>query len=170
MGKGKRGVSMRKIALIAALDKNRAIGRQGALPWHLPDDLKRFRALTMGKTILMGRKTFDSIGRPLPRRRNLVLTRQRGLSLEGAEVVGSLEEALSQDEELWVIGGGEVYALTLPLATHLYLTQVDAQVDGADAFFPEWRPDGWSLVYREYHPADERHAFAFEYLDFVRRG
>ncbi len=160
---------MKKIVLIAAIDRNRAIGRGGALPWHLPDDLKRFRALTLGKTVLMGRKTFESIGRPLPNRCNLVLTQNPSFRAEEVEVVPSLEEALQSEGELWVIGGGEVYRQTLPLATHLYLTLVETEVPGADAFFPPWEPSDWLEVYREHHPADARHAFAFTYLDLQRK-
>lgn len=159
---------MQKIALVVAMDKNRAIGRAGALPWHLPDDLKRFRALTLGKTVLMGRKTYQSIGRPLPRRRNVVLTRDPNFGAEGVEVVHSLDDALRLDDEIMVIGGGEIYTLTLSFATHIYLTLVDTVVPDADAFFPAWDSPGWREVYREFHPADERHLFAFSYVDLER--
>jgi len=158
----------RKIALVAAMDKNRAIGRAGALPWHLPDDLKRFRALTLGKTVLMGRKTYQSIGRPLPKRRNAVLTREATFAAEGLEVVHTLEDALKLADELMVIGGGEVYALFLPLATHLHLTLVDTTIPDADTFFPEWNPAQWRETYREFHPADERHLFSFNFVDLER--
>lgn len=158
----------RKIALVVAMDQNRAIGRAGALPWHLPDDLKRFKALTLGKTVLMGRKTYQSIGRPLPQRRNVVLTHDPSFRADGVEVVHSLEEALKLSEELMVIGGGEIYALFLPLATELKLTLVDAVVLDADTFFPEWDPCQWCETAREFHPADERHAYSFTYLDLKR--
>jgi dihydrofolate reductase len=158
----------RKIALIAAMDKNRAISRAGALPWHLPDDLKHFKALTLGKTVLMGRKTFQSIGRPLPKRRNVVLTKDPSFGAEGVEVVHSLDDALLLDEEIMVIGGGEVYALFLPLATHLHLTLVDTAIPDADTFFPEWNPAEWRETHREFHPADERHLFAFSFVDLER--
>jgi len=158
----------RKIALVAAMDKNRAIGRAGALPWHLPDDLKHFKALTLGKTVLMGRKTFQSIGRPLPKRRNVVLTKDPSFGAEGVEVVHSLDDALLLDEEIMVIGGGEVYALFLPLATHLHLTLVDTAIPDADTFFPEWNPAQWRETHREFHPADERHLFAFSFVDLER--
>jgi len=160
---------MRTIALVAAMDENRAIGRGGALPWHLPDDLKRFRALTLDKTILMGRKTFQSIGRPLPKRRNVVLTRDPRFQAEGVEVVHSLGEALELADEIMVIGGGEIYALTLPIATHLYLTLVQTTVANADAFFPVWDSSEWLETHRELHPADPRHPFAFTYLDLQRK-
>jgi len=158
----------RKIALVAAMDKNRAIGRAGALPWHLPDDLKRFRALTLGKTVLMGRKTYQSIGRPLPKRRNAVLTREATFAAEGLEVVHTLEDALKLADELMVIGGGEVYALFLPLATHLHLTLVDTAIPDADTFFPEWNPAQWRETYREFHPADKHHLFSFNFVDLER--
>jgi len=158
----------RKIALVAAMDKNRAIGRAGALPWYLPDDLKRFRALTLGKTVLMGRKTYQSIGRPLPKRRNVVLTKDPSFGAEGIEVVHSLDDALLLDEEIMVIGGGEVYALFLPLATHLHLTLVDTTIPDADTFFPEWNPAQWRETHREFHPADKHHLFSFNFVDLER--
>lgn len=161
---------IRKIAFVVAMDKNRAIGRAGALPWHLPDDLKRFRALTLGKTVLMGRKTYQSIGRPLPKRRNVVLTRDPAFAAEGVEVVHTLEDALKLDDELMVIGGGEIYTLFLPLATHLHLTLVETVIPDADAFFPPWNQAGWRETYREHHPTDERHPFAFTYVDLEREG
>jgi len=162
---------MTTLSLIAALDRHRAIGKGNALPWHLPADLKRFKALTLGKPILMGRKTAESIGRPLPGRRNLVLSRSTQAPFDGTEVVASIDAALAlADEagELCVIGGGEVYALCLPRATHLHLTHVDTIVDGADAFFPAFDAAAWRIASREPHAADERHAFAFEFVDYVR--
>ena len=115
------------MSLIAALDRNYAIGRDGAMPWHLPDDLKRFKQLTLGKPVLMGRKTALAIGRPLPGRTNLVLTRSGVAPFPGQRVFTSLDEAISAagDAELMVIGGGEVYALALPRATHMHLTEID---------------------------------------------
>lgn len=161
------------ISLLAALDRRSAVGRGNALPWHLPDDLKRFKALTLGKPVLMGRKTAESLGRALPKRRNLVLTRSGRLPFDGIEAVASLEEAMTlvandAADELCVIGGGEVYALALPLATRLHLTRVDTVVDDADAFFPVFDPAQWRAVAREAHAADDRHAFAFEFVDYVR--
>lgn len=159
----------RKIAFVVAMDQNRAIGRAGALPWHLPDDLKRFKALTLGKTVLMGRKTYQSIGRPLPKRRNVVLTRDTTFAAEGLEVVHTPLEALKLDDELMVIGGGEIFSLLLPLATHMYLTLVETVIPDADTFFPPWNQVDWCEAYREHHPADERHPFAFTYVDLERR-
>jgi dihydrofolate reductase len=160
------------IALIAALDRNRAIGRGGAMPWHLPDDLKRFKALTLGKPVLMGRKTALAIGRPLPGRRNLVLTRGSVAPFAGQETVASLDVALAAagTAELMVIGGGEVYALTLPRATCLHLTQVDCVAENADAFFPDVDWSRWREVARTHHAADARHEWAFDFVDYARTG
>lgn len=165
---------MVELCLIAAHDRNRAIGRGNALPWHLPDDLKRFKAITLGKPVLMGRKTAESLGRALPKRRNLVLTRSGRVPFEGMQAVASFEEArrIAADDgadTLCVIGGGEIYALTLPLATRMVLTHVDTEVEGADAFFPEIDPTLWREVARESHPADERHPHAFVFVDYARR-
>ena len=158
------------LSLIAALDRNNAIGKGNALPWHLPADLKRFKALTLGKPVLMGRKTAESIGRALPGRRNLVLTRSGRVPFDGMEAVASLDDALAAADEVCVIGGGEIFALTLPMATQLLLTHVDTVVEGADAFFPAFDPAQWRVVSREAHPADATHAFAFEFVDYVRAG
>lgn len=166
---------MTRLSLIAALDRNRAIGRGNALPWRLSDDLKRFKALTLGKPLLMGRKTAQSLGRALPGRRNLVLTRSGQVPFAGMQAVGSTEQALEfaaadGAAELCVIGGGEIYALCLPAATRLFLTWVDTDVEGADAFFPRFDPAQWRETARERHRADERNEFDFEYVDYVRLG
>ena len=159
------------VSLIAALDRNRAIGRAGAMPWHLSDDLKRFKALTLGKPVLMGRKTALAIGRSLPRRTNLVLTRSDEAPFDGQIVVHSLDEALAHagDAALCVIGGGEVYVLALPRATHLRLTEIDTVTLDADTFFPAYDPRDWRETYREHHPVDETHALAFDFVDYQRR-
>jgi|SRR5581483_487500 len=159
-----------KIALLAALDRNRAIGRTGAMPWHLPDDLKRFRARTLGKAVLMGRKTALAIGRALPGRPNLVLTRANEAPYPDQRVVNSLEDAVefAAGAELVVIGGGEVYRQALPRATDLWLTQIDTETPDADTFFPEFDPHQWRETTREHHPADAKHAFAFDFVDYRR--
>src|SRR5688572_962123 len=130
------------LVLLAALDRHHAIGRGNALPWHLPDDLRRFKALTLGKPVLMGRKTAESLGRALPKRHNLVLTRSGRVPFDGMQPVSSLDEALhiaaGEARELCVIGGGDVFALALPMARRMYLTHVDIIVEGADAFFPRF--------------------------------
>ena len=158
-----------RLSLVAAVDRNLAIGKGNTLPWHLPADLKRFKALTLGKPLLMGRRTAESLGRALPGRRNLVLTRGGRVPFPGMEAVASLGEALDlvfDAPELCVIGGGEVYALCLPRATHLHMTHVDTVVEGADAFFPRFDAAEWSVQRREAHPADAKHAFAFEFVDY----
>ena len=160
---------MQTLSLIAALDRRSAIGKGNALPWHLPADLKRFKALTLGKPVLMGRRTAESIGRALPGRRNLVLTRSGRVPFDGMEAVASIDVALACAEaELCVIGGGEVYALCLPRADRLHLTHVDTVVAGADAFFPAFDPAAWCVTHRESHAPDARHAFAFEFVDYTR--
>ncbi|MBW8310417.1 MAG: dihydrofolate reductase [Rhizobium sp.] len=160
------------MCLVAALDRARGIGRGNELPWRLPDDLQRFKALTLGKPLLMGRRTAESLGRALPGRRNLVLTRSNQVPFPGMEAVASLDEALSLADgaELMVIGGGEVYALALPRASHLHLTHVDTVVTDADAFFPAFDPAQFEVLSREPRPADARHAFAFEFADYRHRG
>ncbi len=161
------------LVLIAAMDRNRAIGKDNALPWRLPDDLKRFKALTLGNPILMGRKTAESLGCALPGRRNLVLTRSGKVPFDGMQAVGSVGQAHDiawQDgaSQLSVIGGAEIYALTLPRASRLYLTHVDTVVEAADTFFPQWDASAWHETARDAHAADARHRFAFEFVDYAR--
>ena len=161
---------MSEISLIAALDRRHAIGRDGAMPWHLPDDLRRFKQLTLGKPVLMGRKTALAIARPLPGRRNLVLTRRGEVPFAGQEAVASLDAAIAAaaGAEVCVIGGGEVYALALPRATRLHLTWIDTVAENADAFFPRFDARQWRETARVAHPADARHEFAFEFADYER--
>ena len=152
---------MSVLVLLAALGRDHAIGKDNALPWHLPADLKRFKALTLGKPLLMGRRTAESLGRALPGRRTLVLTRS---GRDDALAIAGDDAAT----ELCVIGGGEVFSATLPLAARMHLTWVGTEVQGADAFFPRFDASQWRVVSREPHPADERHAFAFEFVDYER--
>jgi dihydrofolate reductase len=166
-----------KIALVAALADNRVIGRENALPWHLPDDLKRFRTLTVGHCVLMGHRTYASIGRPLPDRTNVVLSRNPGTAHEGVHVSLDLEAGLAVARErghecVFVIGGEAVYAAALPVADALYLTRVHADVEG-DAHFPDFEESGgvpsrWRRVNSVSHLADERHAHAFTFEDWKR--
>jgi dihydrofolate reductase len=160
-----------RVALVAALDRNYAIGRDGAMPWHLPDDLKRFKALTLGKPVLMGRKTALAIGRALPGRPNLVLTRSASAPFAAQQAAASLDAAFAAADgaELMVIGGGEVYALALPFATHLHLTWIDTAATAADAFFPRFDPAQWQETFREAHAADPRHEYSFNFVDYARR-
>jgi dihydrofolate reductase len=159
------------IALVVAIADNDIIGRLGRLPWHLPDDLKHFKALTLGKPVLMGRRTFDSIGRALPGRRNLVLTRAGAPPHAQVEYVADLATALELTRaasELCVIGGARLYELTLPLSARIYLTRVHARVDG-DVRFPAIDWDAWVEVERSEHAADARHAYAMSFLQLERR-
>lgn len=157
-----------KISMIAAMAHDRVIGKDNQMPWHLPADLAHFKRVTLGKPVLMGRKTFESIGRPLPGRRNLVISRNPDYQAEGIEVVGSVEAALallagSSVEELMVIGGGHLYAEMLPSADCLYLTRIDLAVEG-DTRFPAFDEGDWSCIERESHQPDEKnpHPYCFE--------
>lgn len=161
---------MKTLALIVALDEANLIGRNGDLPWRLPNDLKHFKALTLDKTVLMGRKTWDSLGRPLPQRKNWVVTRDAGFRAEGARIFATLDDALAAHEEgeLMIIGGGEIYRQTLPLADRLYLTRVQAAVEG-DAWFPHFDAGDFVETENQAHPADERHAYPYRFLTLDRR-
>ena len=161
---------MTRVSIVVATDEHGGIGLEGRLPWHLPNDLKRFKALTMGKPIVMGRRTFDSIGRALPGRVNIVVSRQSGLGIDGCVVVPSLEaalEAAGEADETCVIGGAEIYRLALPLAETLHLTRVHATV-GADTFFPVIDAAQWEEISREDCPADERHAYPYSFVTLRR--
>jgi dihydrofolate reductase len=158
------------LTLIVAVADNGVIGRQNELPWRLPEDLKRFKALTMGKPIVMGRKTFDSIGKPLPGRTNIVITRQADLSLPGCVVVDSLAAALTaagKVDEVMVIGGGEIYRQALPQADRVHQTEVHAAIDG-DARFPALNAQQWHEIAREDYAEDERHAHAYSFVTLER--
>jgi len=162
-------VTQPRIAIIAALARNRVIGRGNRLPWHLPDDLRHFKRLTLGRPIIMGRRTWESLPGLLPDRTHLVVTRDPSYRADGAVVVGSLDEALGAagGEEALVVGGAQLYALALPRASRLYLTLVDAEVEG-DVFFPAMDPAAWREVAREPHAADERHAYPFAFVTLER--
>ncbi len=163
---------MTLVSIVVAADEHGGIGRAGGLPWHLPEDLKRFKALTLGKPIVMGRRTWDSIGRPLPGRRSLVVSRQSGLAPEGAEAFDSLEAALQAAAgapEVCVIGGAEIYRQALRHADLIHLTRVHASVE-ADTFFPPLDAAAWEEVAREDRPADARLAHAYSFLTLRRVG
>lgn len=160
------------ISIIAAMADNRVIGIENRLPWNLPADMKWFRQQTMGKPILMGRKTFDSIGRPLPGRRNIIISRTAGLVVEGCEVVNSIEAALTlcddaADVELMIIGGASFYEQMLPHAQRLYLTLVHAEVEG-DAHFPEINFNAWRETSRTDHSADTNNSFNYSFVILER--
>lgn len=159
-----------RISLIAALDKNGVIGDDGRIPWRLPADLKYFKRVTMGKPLVMGRKTHESIGRPLPGRQNIVLTRQRDYHAPGCTVVHTLEEALAaagDAEEIMVAGGGTVYRHFLPRADRLYLTFVETTAEG-ETTFPPFDPRAWHLIFQEAHPADERNPYPYRFTIFEK--
>jgi dihydrofolate reductase len=160
------------VDIVVAVSEDDVIGRGNALPWHLPDDLRHFKAVTLGKPILLGRRTFESIGRALPGRRNLVLSREAGFRAPGTESVGSLEQALSLcagSEALMVIGGAQVFDLALPAVRRIHLTRVHTRIADGDVFFRGWRDPAFTETDRQPHPADERHAHAFSIMTLVRR-
>lgn len=162
-----------RVSLIAACGRDRAIGVQGKLPWHLPADLRRFKAQTLGKPVLMGRKTYESIGKPLPGRRNIVISRQ-ARQWQGCETAASLSAALhlaAQDgcEEVFVIGGGEIYAAALPLAQRLCLTEVEQDTPLGDAFFPVLNSTEWECIGREAHEAVQESSPAYAFAEYIRR-
>lgn len=160
------------VSLILAMDRNRVIGAGGSLPWRLPADMKYFKARTMGKPIVMGRRTYETIGRPLPGRHNIVVTRQRKYQAPGCTVVHSPQGALAATgsaPEVMIIGGAEIYRRFLPQADRIYLTLVDASLEG-DTFFPELSPEEWHVVWEERHDADEQNPYAYRFLVLERRG
>jgi dihydrofolate reductase len=160
------------VSLIVALSTNRVIGRDGGLPWHLPADLKHFKRTTMGHHLIVGRRTWEEVGKPLPGRDMVVVTRSRSFAPEGVKVVRSVEQALeiaSADDEPFIGGGAQIYriALARDLVDRLYLTRVHADVDG-DTFFPELDLDEWELVSEEHHEKDEKNEFAHSFLVYER--
>lgn len=163
---------MYKLAMIAAVAANRAIGNKNKLIYWLPDDLKRFKQLTTGHTIIMGSNTFRSLPKgALPNRRNIVLSRKK-IAFPGAEVFPSLEEALrscANEDTVYIIGGEQLYRYAIPYADELHLTEVHNTPEAADAFFPEWKNDEWTEVGREEHSKDEKHAFDFSFTTYARK-
>jgi len=160
-----------RVSLVVAMEENNVIGRDNAMPWHLPDDLKHFKAVTMGKPMVMGRKTFDSIGRPLPGRTSIVLTRDPHWKADGAVVARSVDEVmrkLGEVPELCVVGGAEIFRLFMPLAERIHLTRIHASIPG-DTIFPSLDPAQWREVDRLEHAADARHAFPMTFITLERR-
>lgn len=160
------------ISIIVAMDKNRLIGAQGTMPWRLPADLRRFKQVTMGKPLIMGRKTYESIGKPLKGRRNIVLTRDRQYSAPGCIIVHSLEESIEASEngeEVMVIGGAQLYRQFLPRSGRLYLTRIEAAFEG-DTYFPDFSEEEWTIVFEEKHEADERNPHPFRFQILERKG
>lgn len=160
------------ISIIVAVGKNNEIGRNNDLLWRLPADLKRFKELTTGHAIVMGRKTFESLPNgALPNRRNVVLSRDKSFKPENCTVLSSLDEAfikLSNEEEIFIIGGGEIYKQALPLADKLYLTRVQAEFPDADTFFPETDRRGWKIISTETFPPDEKNKYAFTFYEYEK--
>lgn len=161
------------VSIIAAMDRKAGIGIDNKLPWRLSADLKRFRELTMGHHIVVGRKTFESIGKPLPGRQMIVVTRDRNYRAEGCDVVHSVEDAIRLarergESEVFICGGAEIYAQSIEIADRMYLTLVDAEV-AADTFFPEFDEQGWSEQESVYQPADEKNQYPFTFKVWVRK-
>lgn len=160
------------LTLIAATSTNNALGKDNQLVWHLPDDFKRFKALTSEHYIIMGRKTFESFPKPLPNRTHIIITRQPNYQApEGCVVVSSLEKAMElcpANEEAFVIGGGEIYQQALDIVDKIDVTRVHTTID-ADTFFPEIDTNIWKLVFEEFHPKDEKHNYDFTFLTYVKR-
>jgi dihydrofolate reductase len=162
------------ITIVVAASENQVIGIGNALPWHLSDDLKFFKKVTLGKPVLMGRKTFESMGKALPGRLNIVLSRSTPVLPEGVMHFSSLPDALGyleqqHTEELCIIGGGVLFTETLSCTDQVYLTRVHTVLEHGDAFFPELKPGDWDLVWEEYHPADDKHAYAFTFQHYKRK-
>jgi dihydrofolate reductase len=158
------------IVMIAAVAENNALGKNNELVWHLPNDFKRFKSLTTGHHIIMGRKTFESFPKPLPNRIHVVITRQKDYNPKDCIVVDSIEKALAvcpENETSFIIGGGEIYNLALPFADKLEITKVHHSFE-ADAFFPEINPNDWKEVQTEFNPTDDKHQFAYTYQTFIK--
>jgi dihydrofolate reductase len=158
------------LSIIVAIAKNHAIGKDNKLLWHLPNDLKHFKDTTSGHTVIMGRKTFDSVGKPLPKRRNIVITRQ-AISIEGCEVVDSLQAAVAlckAEDEVFIVGGAEIYRQAIPLTDRIYLTIIDHDFEG-DTFFPELNPDEWQETKHEDFEPDEKNKYKYKFITLERR-
>lgn len=159
------------LSIICAMDENRLIGKDNALPWHLPADLAFFKQTTMGKPILMGRKTYESIGRPLPGRQNIIITRDETFQAEGCDCCSSIDAAIelaSGHEEVMLIGGQSLYHQTLKLAQQLYLTRIHASFEG-DAWFPEFSESDWQQTWREDHKADEKNRHDYSFVKYSKK-
>jgi len=157
------------ISIVVAISENRAIGKDNKLLWYLPNDLKHFKAITTGHTVIMGRKTYESVGKPLPNRRNIIITRQ-DIKIEGCEVVNSIKAALElcrTEREVFIVGGAEIYKQSLHLTDRIYLTVVHKQFEG-DSFFPEIKKTDWVQVSREDHQPDEKNSLPYSFITYER--
>jgi dihydrofolate reductase len=160
----------KSVTLIAAMGRNRAIGLDGRMPWHLPAELKHFKQVTMGKTIVMGRKTWQAIGRPLPGRQNVVISRNPAFLAKGVDLVGSLAEAieLSESDEVMIIGGGQLYEQALPLAQRMVLTLIDIEPQ-ADTWFPDWDENEWMQIAKTHFAADDNNDLSYRIVELKRK-
>jgi len=160
-----------RLSIIVAMDDNRLIGKGNGLPWHLPADLAFFKKITTGNSILMGRKTYDSIGKPLPNRRNIVISRNSEISITGCEVVNSIEKALSitkEEEEVMIIGGANLFEQLLPDVSRLYITHIDGEFEG-ETYFPHYDENDWLEVSYESHQPDEKNKYAYHFVLLKRK-
>jgi dihydrofolate reductase len=159
------------IAIVVAASENNVIGKEGKMPWRLPKDLKHFKTLTLGHPVVMGRKTFESMGKPLPGRLNIVITRNGNYQAEGCEMTDTLEKAIAtaqmHDTDVFIIGGGEIYRQALSLSDRIYLTRIAQNFEG-DAFFPEIDLSKWKLIYEEFSAKDEKNAYDLSFLTYEK--
>ncbi|SEG71413.1 dihydrofolate reductase [Sphingobacterium lactis] len=165
-------MSQPTLTLIVAAAENNAIGKNNEMPWHLPNDFKYFKSTTMDHSIVMGRKTFESIGKPLPGRRNIVITRQNDFRAEDVDVANSIQDVMNycrDEKEVFIIGGANIYKQTLPLANTVHLSRVHTTIPDADAFFPELPEQDWKLVSSDPHQKDEKHAFDYTFEVYTRK-
>jgi dihydrofolate reductase len=159
------------ISIIVAIAQNNVIGNNNQLIWHIPGDLKRFKLITMGHAVVMGRKTYESIGKPLPGRKNVIISRQNNFKAEGCQVYEFFEKALESlktEEEIFIIGGGEIYRLAMPLAHRIYLTKIHKNFPG-DTFFPEINQEEWKILHEELISDDEKAGFSYSYINLDRK-
>lgn len=158
------------ISFVVAMGKNRVIGKDNKIPWNMPADFKHMRKLTDGKSLIIGRKTHESIGKPLPNRKNIILTRDKNYKSEGGVIVHSKEEALNaaEGDEIIIFGGEKIYKMFFPIANKIYLTIIDHEFDG-DAFFPEYNEDEWEIKEKEDHKADEKNQYDYSFLTLERK-
>lgn len=165
-------MSYPKVTFIVAAAENNAIGKGNQMPWHLPNDFKYFKAKTMDHSIIMGRKTFESIGKPLPGRRNIIISRQPTLNIEDVDVANSLQDVINycrDEREIFIIGGAEIFNQAMPMADEILLTRVHTNIEGADAFFPELPESDWELISQEKHNKDEKHQYDYTFEVYKRK-
>ncbi|MFD1166710.1 dihydrofolate reductase [Sphingobacterium daejeonense] len=165
-------MSYPKVTFIVAAAENNAIGKGNQMPWHLPNDFKYFKAKTMDHSIIMGRKTFESIGKPLPGRRNIIISRQPTLNIEDVDVANSLQDVINycrDEREIFIIGGAEIFNQAMSMADEILLTRVHTNIEGADAFFPELPESDWELISQEKHNKDDKHQYDYTFEVYKRK-